>query len=111
MTSCPQVQGWIAAEGFRYEPGAQPAVRGECGRPVQALICITPGRERLAAVAARRVSRDALRRRRRSDERAPVLGAKPIMAALFLESFVSSATARLHVDFFGWNALRRPGVP
>lgn len=38
-------------------------------------------------------------------------GAKPIMAALFLESFVSSPTAWLHVDFFGWNALPRPGRP
>lgn len=38
-------------------------------------------------------------------------GAKPIMAALFLESFVNSATAWLHVDFFGWNALPRPGRP
>ena len=44
-SSSQQVQGWIAAEGFRYEPGAQLAVRDEHGRPVQALICITPGRE------------------------------------------------------------------
>jgi leucyl aminopeptidase len=44
-SSSQQVQEWIAAEGFRYEPGAQLAVRDERGRPVQALICITPGRE------------------------------------------------------------------
>jgi leucyl aminopeptidase len=41
----------------------------------------------------------------------PFTGAKPIVAALFLESFVSKATAWLHVDFFGWNSQRRPGRP
>jgi len=37
--------------------------------------------------------------------------ARPIMAALFLESFIDPATAWLHVDFFGWNSRKRPGRP
>lgn len=37
--------------------------------------------------------------------------ARPVVAALFLEHFVGDSASWLHVDFCGWNAIRRPGRP
>jgi leucyl aminopeptidase len=39
----------------------------------------------------------------------PFAGA--IIAALFLQRFVSSSTRWLHVDLFAWNPKERPGRP
>ncbi len=43
--------------------------------------------------------------------RTPAVGAGAIMAALFLETFVSNQVPWVHVDFYAWNLESLPGRP